>query len=183
MAKSYDNLEESEPKEIDTGMEAPEKLDARWLFDYDILWLSFEADLRGGKLKKDPKTRHWVFDIPKGAKPFMNERGIKDIIALMRANVNVISGSSIMEQDRVLQWCRRFQMDLGDLLYINMDLYELDPAKYLAVISTFMIAYEMNLRKSIGGKALMWSLQTERILRTETEDKTQQRSLLKKMFG
>lgn len=167
----------------DTGQPAPEKMDVRWLWDYDFLWLKFEANLRGGELRRNPKTENWDMNIPQNAQAFMNDKGIKDVMAILRANVNVISGSSIMEENRVLMWCERMQKDLADMLYINMKEYELEPAKFMAVISTFMLAYEANLRKSIGGKALVYAMQNERRMTTEVVNTASPSGILGRVFG
>lgn len=174
---------EPEKEYVDTGMFAPEKVDARWLWDYELLWLKFEADLRGGSIKRNPKTENWDLVIPKDAVPFMNERGIKDVLALLKANVSVISGSSITTEDRVLQWCERMQKDLCDMLYIRMKDYELDPAKFLAVVSTFMMNYEMNMRKSIGGRALVYATQTERRSIIEQVQPSNNGGFVSRIFG
>jgi galactitol-specific phosphotransferase system IIB component len=177
-----DERDEDDDDKLDTGLFAPSGMDARWLWDYDYLWLTFEANLRGGKLKRNSVTQNWEMVIPKDAQPFMNERGIKDILALMRANVNVITGSSIMMEDRVLMWCERMQKDLSDMLYIHMKDYELDDAKYLIIISTFMAAFEGNLRKSIGGRALIMATQSERRLIQE-QITPKQAGLIGRIFG
>jgi hypothetical protein len=174
---------DQEAETVDTGVPAPEKIDARWLWDYDYLWLQFEANLRGGKLKRNPKTETWEIDVPKDAVPFMNEQGIKDVMALLRANCNVVTGSSIMEKDRVWQWCERIQKDLADMLYVRIKDYELDDSKYLVVISTFMVAYEANLSKSIGGTALKYAMQAEHYVRTEQVNNSPSQGLLGRVFG
>lgn len=168
----------------DTGIPAPQQIDVKWLFDYDYLWLMFEANLRGGSLKRNSVTGQWEFLIPKNSKPFMNEKGIKDVIALFRANVNVISGSSIFQdENRIYQICQVMAQDLTVLLYENLYAYELDESKFDIVITTFMTAFESNLRKSLKGMALIYALQGERVIETRTIDKTPQRGLIRKIFG
>jgi hypothetical protein len=49
-----EQIEDEKP--IDTGISAIGNIDARWLWDYDLLWLQFEAALRGGQLKKNPES-------------------------------------------------------------------------------------------------------------------------------
>lgn len=164
----YSQQDQQPGNVLETGMPAPEHIDVKWLWDYDYLWLKFEADLRGGKLKRNSRSGNWDIFVPADAKAFMNERGIKDVMALLRANCNVVTGSGIMEADRVKMWCERMQKDLADMLYTHMVEYELPESKFLAVLSTFMLAYESNLSKSIGGKALFYALQAERILETKT---------------
>lgn len=168
--------------EMNTGIRAPDKLDSRWLFDYDYLWLSVEASFRGGRLKKD-KDGFFKFVIPRDARPFMNDRGIKDTMALLKANVNIIGASTTYTEDRILMWCERMQKDLADMLYVHMDDYALDSSKYLIVISTLMSAYESNLRKSIGSKALMYSMQAEKVIESRTRDLTPPVSFKEQIFG
>lgn len=170
-------------KEFDTGIPATEKLDNRWLFNFDLLWLEFEANLRGGKLQRNPTTGNWKIIVPKGVQPFMNEKGIKDIMAILRANVNVIGGSSVYEEDRILAWCERLGADLNDLLYTNKELYGIEDGKEGVILSTFMQNYESNLRKALNGKALILSMQGERVLKTETHDSTPKVSWLRQAIG
>lgn len=177
-----EGYEEDDRQRIDTGLFAPEKIDARWLWDYDYLWLVFEANLRGGKVKRDPKTETWVMDIPKNAQPFMNDDGVKDVMALLRANVNVITGSSIMSEDRVLQWCERMQKDVSDMVYAKMDDYELESSKFLVLVSTIMVAFEGNLRKSINGTGIKYAMQNERRIITQ-DDTPQNVGIMGKIFG
>lgn len=175
--------EEQGEEVLQTGMPAPEKIDARWLFDFDFLWLSFEANLRGGKLMRNSKTEQWEIKVPAGAKPFMNDKGVKDVMAVLRANVNMITGSSIYEEDRILTLCRQTRLDFSYMLHSKRDEYELEAEKYPMVVTTLMNAFESNLRKSMNGTALKYSLQAERILETRTQDLTPQRGWIRKIFG
>jgi hypothetical protein len=175
-------------KLIDTGVQAPEKIDARWLWDYDYLWMSFEASMRGGALKRNPKTSHYEIDLRNATDPFMNERGIKDIMALLRANVNVILGSTIFEnaqgqgETRVYQLCEDFGYELLIMLQNNKEVYEISEGKIMVLLLTFLNAFESNLRKSLDGKALVYAMQAEH--RIIQEDATPPApGLIRKIFG
>lgn len=160
-----EQLEEEKP--IDTGVSAIGNIDARWLWDYDLLWLQFEAALRGGKLKKNPETLTWEIHLIKGAIPFMNDKGIKDFLALMRANVNVVTGSSIMTEERAMKLCEIMSLTILKMLQNNKVEYDIPESKLYTVHRTFMNAYESNIRKSIQGIALKMAMQTERRVITE----------------
>jgi hypothetical protein len=164
--------EEDDPniERIDTGVQA-EKPDMKLLLDYDYLWYSFEAQIRGGKLVRN-KRGYWEIRVNKlNADPFMNDQGIKDTMALIRANINVITGTGVLDQDRVLSWCERFQKTLALFFYQKQKDYELEDAKVRPLVSTIMVAYETNLRKSIGGTALINLIQSSRqIYQENTSD-------------
>lgn len=169
--------------EIDTGVPAPEKVDARWLYDFDYLWLTIEAELRGGKLYRSKVTGNWTIKVKDGTRPFMNDKGIKDVMAVLRSSVNVVTGTSILGEDRVLGWCERMQYDLADMLYVKQDEYELESSKYMLLISILMVAFEGNLRKSINGRALTLAMEGERVFKTETSNTTPNPGLIGSIFG
>jgi len=174
--------EEDEEQKLETGVPAPEKMDNRWLFDYDYLWLGFEANLRGGKLIRNPKSESWEIRVPKDSQPFMNDKGVRDVMAMLRANVNMVSGSSVYDEDRIREWNARLQVDLATMLFVKIDDYEIEAGKLHAIISTIMQAFESNMRKSLGGKALILSMQGERVLETRTHDLTPPVPFIKRIF-
>lgn len=156
---------------LETGLEAPNKIDAEYLFDYTYLWLEFEAHLRGGDLKKN-NNGFWEIIVKRGSKPFMNDQGIKDVMAVLKASVNIIGGSTIYGTEenqsdgerRILQWCERFTEDVAEMLFINQIKYDLDDAKYMLLVTIIAQAFESNLRKSLGGRALTLALQGKRVI-------------------
>lgn len=185
----YQTQEQPQPaiQRIDTGFYAPEKVDSKWLFDYDYIWLQFEAHMKGGTLYRNPKTETWFFEREEGTFPFMNDRGIKDIMALLRANVNIISGSSWLTEDRVMVLCLDMANALLKMLQNNRLDYDLSESKMQVVVETFMNAYELNLRKSVGGKALIYSMQSEKVMIHRDDTPKQGTGLLgtvaRKVFG
>lgn len=163
---------------MDTGIPAPENMDTRWLFDYDYLWLSFEAKLRGGKLKRNIKTGVWEIDLKDATTPIMNEKGINDLMALFQSNVSVIQGSTIFENEggkgieRIYRLCEDMGYALLMMMQENKEEYELGEGKMMVVVLTFLNAMEANLRKSLDGKALIYAMQAEH--RIIQEDATKQ---------
>jgi hypothetical protein len=104
----------------------------------------------------------------------MNDKGIKDLLALMRANVNVVTGSSIMTEERAMKLCEIMSLTILKMLQNNKVEYDIPQSKLYTVHRTFMNAYESNMRKSIQGIALKMAMQTER--RVITEQVTPQQS-------
>lgn len=165
-------------KILDTGQPAPEKIDTRFIFDYDYLWLNFEAKLRGGKLRRNSKTGSWEIDLKDHAKAILNEKGINDLMAFFEANVSIIQGSTIFENDqgqgieRIYRLCEDMGYALLMMLQENKEEYELGEGKMMVIVLTFLTAMESNLRKSLNGDALKYSLQAEH--RVISEDATKQ---------
>lgn len=165
-------------KILDTGIPAPEKIDTRYIFDYDYLWLGFEAKLRGGKLKRNPKTASWEIDLKDHSKAIMNEKGINDLMALFQTNVSIIQGSTIFENDqnqgieRIYRLCEDMGYALLMMLQENKEEYEIGEGKMMVIVLTFLNAMEANLRKSLNGEALKYITQAEH--RVISEDATKQ---------
>jgi len=156
---------------IETGYSPPSEKEARWLFDYTMFLLQLRAKLLGGYLIEDPQ-KGMVIKVPKGSKPFMNVEGVEDTIAIVNGFVEgKIQGLTILDEERVLTWCRELHRKLALLYYLNMEKYELKPAKASLVIRMVCNLFESNFRKSIGGMSLRLIGQTERIVTHKTESK------------
>lgn len=150
-----------------TGVMAPEVMDVKWIWDYDYLWLRVEAEMRGAKLRRNANSKMWEIDTKGATAPFLNEKGIREVMALLRANCNIVTGSSHFTEDQILNRCLMMAHTLLKYLEINAIEYEIKPGNQEIVAVTFMNAFEANLRKSLGGRALMAALQGERSLETK----------------
>lgn len=178
MRTLLDDERDSDFSRVDTGQYAPSKDVDKDLIDFEFLWLNFEAHILGGSVERDEKTGNWVKRIPKGAKPYLNEKGVKDILTMFKMTVNPITGYGITLQDRVQLWCERFQKSLATMLYVNRREYEIEEGKYSIIIDAFMFVFEMNASRSIGGKGLIYKYQSEHRVISERIEPPQNKGMV-----
>ena len=175
--------EESEGESLNTGILAPEKIDTKYLFDNSLVFLEVEAALRGGTVYRNKDTGFWHIKVPKDARPRMNDKGIRDVMAYLRGNASIVQGSSIWREERILQWIRRIGLDLLYLLHVNAQEYELESSNYYPITSMILYNIEANARKGLDGTALKLVTQSERQITTKTQDLTENVSFLKRLVG
>lgn len=162
MPEDIETIEE--PVEtVSTSYTPPSEEVARWFFDYRQLYWEIKAHLYGGWLEED-KRGNYVIKKPKKANPFMNVKGIEDTMALINAFITKIQALTILDENRILRLCKDLYVKLAKLYYVNMEKYNLEPAKASIVIRIVMSAFESNLRKSLGGRSMVLIGQTERVV-------------------
>lgn len=169
--REYIREDKRDPTEqIDTHWSPPSRDEGRWMFDYSMLYWEIKARLMGGSLSQD-KMRNYMINIPKGAVPIMNTRGIEETMSLINGLVTKIHGLTIVTEDRVHELCRDLMVKLAKLYYVNMTNFALKPEKAYLVIRIIMYLFEANLRKSIQGYSMKMMGQTEKFITTQTEPK------------
>jgi hypothetical protein len=171
-----------EDNQFGGNLPSPHMVSTQWIMDYRYMWAEVEANFRGGYLEWDEINKRWNRIIPKKAMPFMNDRGINDVMTLMRTNCSIITGTSIMKEDRVMRLCEDTGNSLLIMLQNNREEYEIAEGKFEAIYTTFMNVFEANMRKSIDGRALLLLTQSERIIETRNTS-PQPPGLLGRVFG
>lgn len=158
--------EDEEQPNYGSNLPQPQAIQVNQYKDFRLLWAEVEASLLGGQLDFDPITKKYSLSTPKDAKPYMTRQGISDCIAFLKLNVNVATGTSIMNEERVMRICKKTAQSLLIMLQNNRERFEIEPGKLLLICQMLMNVFEANMRTSIDGKGLEWFLQHERIIET-----------------
>lgn len=153
---------------IETSYTPPSKEEARWVFDYSHLYWEIKARLLGGWITQNKKNEYQIVR-PKGANPLLNVSGIEETMALINGFVTKIQGLTVLDEERVLILSKDIYIKLAQLYYINMENFDIDPARASIIVRMIMNLFESNLRKSLQGRSLLLIGQTERIVETRTE--------------
>jgi hypothetical protein len=157
--------EEGEREEIVT--KPPE--DVRWLFNYEFLYTQIEAYLRGEALIYNPKYES--FTRKKVSEPLLNERGIQEVMTLVRSHINMLGSLSYLDEERIYLICKYLHIDLARLLFINAEEFEMEPHKLSIICDIVLNNVELNLRRSLGAMGLKSVTVSERIIETRVEPK------------
>lgn len=169
-----DNFEEIDQpiEEMQTKVTPPSEKDARWMLDYIRLYWEITAHLYGGQLTQE-KTGDQQYKIVRrrGAKQFMNDKGIEETMSIFNGFVNKIDATSLTNEDRILDKCTRLHEELAFNYFINMKRYELTREKASLVIKMIVNAFESNSRKSIGAIMLKTLGGSETVHMVMTEGK------------
>jgi hypothetical protein len=161
--KEYE--EEGEREEIVT--KPPE--DVRWLFNYEFIYTQIEAYLRGEVLIYNPKYES--FTRKKVSEPLLNERGIQEVMTLVRSHINMLGSLSYLDEERIYLICKYLHIDLARLLFINAEEFEIEPHKLSIICDIVLNNVELNLRRSLGAMGLKSVTVSERIIETRVEPK------------
>ena len=161
--KEYE--EEGEREEIVT--KPPE--DVRWLFNYEFIYTQIEAYLRGEALIYNPKYES--FTRKKVSEPLLNERGIQEVMTLVRSHINMLGSLSYLDEERIYLICKYLHIDLARLLFINAEEFEIEPHKLSIICDIVLNNVELNLRRSLGAMGLKSVTVSERIIETRVEPK------------
>ena len=157
--------EEEEREEIVT--KPPE--DVRWLFNYEFLYTQIEAYLRGEALIYNPKYESYTRK--KVSEPLLNERGIQEVMTLVRSHINMLGSLSYLDEERIYLICKYLHIDLARLLFINAEEFEMEPHKLSIICDIVLNNVELNLRRSLGAMGLKSVTVSERIIETRVEPK------------
>ena len=165
-----------------TALPQPQNIQVNLYKDFRVLWAEVEVSLLGGRLDYDPITKKYTPKIPKDAKPYMNAHGINDCMAFLRSQVNIITGTSIMDEPRVMLLCEKTGNALLIMLQNNRETYDIGDGKMGLIARSLMNVFEANLRTSINGQGLEWFLQHERVIETRNTTPPQP-GLIRKIIG
>jgi len=165
MAEEEEYEEEKEREEITT--QPPE--DIRWLFNYEFLYAQIEAYLRGEALIYNPKYES--FTRKKVSEPLLNERGIQEVMTLVRSHINMLGALSYLDEERIYLICKYLHIDLARLLFINAEEFGMEPHKLPIICDIVLNNVELNLRRSLGAMGLKSVTVSERIIETRVEPK------------
>lgn len=92
-----------------------------WSLSSQDILKEIEHDLRGEIFNEE--TEKW--ELVAEGKPLMNDEGIRSIVSLARTIVNKVAFLSNLSEDMVLQISRDFADDLADLLFNNIEQFEI----------------------------------------------------------
>lgn len=154
-------------KQLFTQYRPPTK-DVRWIFDYESLYWEIKAKLMGGWVTKN-KDDEIVIIIPDGVRPMLNITGIEETMAIVNGFISKIQGLSILDEERVFVMCKDLWIKLSKMYYINMENFDIDPARASIVLRVIMNLFETNLRKSLGGRSMRMIGETEKIVQSIEE--------------
>jgi hypothetical protein len=157
--------EEKEREEITT--QPPENI--RWLFDYEFLYTQIEAYLRGEALIYNPKYESYTRK--KVSEPLLNDKGIQEVMTLVRSQINMLGALSYYDEERVYLICKYLHIDLANLLFINAEEFDVKPHKIPIICDVVINNVEHNLRRSLGAMGLKSIITTERVIETRVEPK------------
>lgn len=176
------DYEDGQDPRYGSNLPQPQAIQVNQYKDFRIMWAEVEASLLGGQLDYDPITKKYAMNIPKGAKPYMTKQGVSDCVTFLKMNVNIATGTSIMDEPRVMKICKKTAQSILIMLQNNRLRYEIEPGKLLFITQMLMNVFEANLRTSIEGKGLEWFLQHERIIETRNITPNPP-GLVRKIFG
>lgn len=161
---------EGRMERIETLYHPPSREDSRWLFDYLDLYWEIKARLMGGYVSINNQGNYDIIR-DKDSAPMLNTLGIEETMSLINAFITKIQALTYLDEERIFELCRDIYIKLSKFYYVNMEKYEIYPAKASLVIRMIMDMFESNMRKSIGGRSMLLVGQTERIIETKTEPK------------
>ena len=164
-----EEIEEEEKEREEIVQEPPSEKEVRWLFYYEDLYAQIESYLRGEALIYDPKFG--TYKKKKVSEPLLNERGIQEVMTLVRSHINMLGALSYLDEERIYLICKYLHIDLATLLFINAEEFEMEPHKLPIICDIVLNNVELNLRRSLGAMGLKSVTVSERIIETRVEPK------------
>lgn len=124
------------------GLQDPDL--TRWQLSSDDVVLWIEHDLRGEIF--DEMGRKWV--VPEHAKALMNERGIREMISVVRNNINKITFLSNLDEEDIFILTRETHKDVAQLIARNYKYYGLDKSHFNLVVHKIVFMLYPALRRA-----------------------------------
>lgn len=160
-------------EKIDTQIIPPSDDQARWMFEYRMIYWDIKAKLMGGELTQEQagdNKGNFVVIRKVGAKPFLNDEGINKTMALLNGYVSKIQALSQMDEERVFKLCIVTRDALTDFYSIHCREFGISLMDASLIIDMVMNNFETNMRKAIGGKGLTIIGGTERVIESRTDN-------------
>lgn len=152
---------------IETSHEARGEENTRWMFDYEKNYWDLRAKLKCGWVIT--QEGQYVIKRYKNVKPYMNDMGVEQTMAIIQAFVSKIQALSVIDEDRVYEMCKALNIKLVEHFRQNMWNYNMTTSGASVVIRMIMDQYEFNIRKSMGGRAILAALASERVIESKVE--------------
>ncbi len=122
-------------------------------FKMEDLLKRIETYLRGGYVKFKPDGSIEEV-IPTNAEPLLNDEGIRELMSIIRSRLDVVLNTSIIDETFIRDEVYFFNLNLIFILYKNAERWGLKKYKFIELIDFLVSAYEMALRRSLGGAFL-----------------------------
>lgn len=142
----------------------------RYQIDSSDIVEEIERSLRGEVLMSDGHGG-FVYKVPDGCKPLINEKGINSILTILRSRLTKIFILSDLDQDQIEQITISIGRNIIDNLYYNWDLYDIqDDAGASTILSLVTDSVYATLRKGYMGNYLKFLRTTHQI--SEVQSRT-----------
>ena len=164
----------------ETNIMPPTDDQARWMFEYRTLYWDIKAKLMGGELTQEQTGKDagkYLIYRRAGFRPFMNDNGVEETMALVNFAISKIQALSIYDEERILVQSKLLNIELAIYYFIHYREFDLSLDRASLVIELIMNNFESNLRKSIQGQGLKVIGGTERVVTTQIDNEK------KKKFG
>ena len=165
----------------ETNVMPPTDDQARWMFSYRELYWDIKAKLMGGELtqeKSGDNRGSYLIIRRKGFRPFMNDEGVEETMAIIYSFVSKVQALSIIDEERIFNISRMLNVELASYYFIHYKEFDLTLDRATIVIEIIMNNFETNLRKSIQGQGLKIIGGTEKVIETRSDQQGR-----KKLFG
>lgn len=141
----------------------PEPALTKWQLTISDLLMEQEKDLRGERWVIERDSEGNEYGKWKTTKyPIMNDRGIKEVMSVIRSHINKISFLTNLTDLDIERICKKLHIVLAKLLILKQRDYALDLVNYEITIKKIMNPIYMGLKKSLNQGEREFLKQTER---------------------
>jgi len=112
----------------------------------------------------DEKSQQYVWKLPEGMTPILNEYGINKVMAILKTRLTKIFILSDFDEDSIYNITAGVGINIRDDIYYNWDRYGIsDPASASLILETCTDAVYATLRKAKNGNYLRFLQTAQRI--------------------